>query len=356
MPRDLLKRFPRAYRLQYAQPISDGSLLLTLELKSSEDDAFSLRRQELVRLSSVKKDCWTLRIQASIGRPAVGQDFIYLIHGPTGIDLFGNEYKRLSFQKISLHDGSILIDVDVPPANDAVHGYFRTINSDNKSLVLSHDEKFAMWIDNCCGRYILCTTTGKLMHSFASRVRRPNDATVPSAIHPGGFWDIRFPCSQLIAYDEENQSFNTSDLTLPEDAPTLGFDGDLDLFYHVIHDRPLPNLKFTNFYYSGKGRSMDRYARLGISSAVTKRKRRNLWSHSTSINRMPLLSDCLRPSKSSIGITLPGREQGEGRRDLVLKMPWKLCANDYFGIVQGYLVFHNPNDGVLVLVDFWPSW
>ena len=354
---NLLKRFPTAYRLQYVQPIPGGQLV-TLEIHPSDNDSYSLRRQGLAKISTSGKIDWSIKIEASISRPAISHDFICVIHGPTGMDVSGNEYRRLSFQKISLDDGNILMDVDIPPANDTVHDYFRTINSDNRSLVLSHDERFAMWIDNCCGRYVLCTTTGKLMHSYASRVRHPNDAAIPSSIHPGGFWDVHFPSSQLISYDEETETFEASDFILPEDSQTIGYNGNHDLFCHIIHDKPLPNAKFNNFYHwgsLGKARCMDRFARLGVSSAIRKKSRRRTHRSSSSSLMRPG-SNSIWPSKTPAGITLPGQGEGEGRRDLMLKMPWKLCGNDYFGIVKGYLVYHNANDRVLVLVDFWPSW
>ena len=100
---------------------------------------------------------------------------------------------------------------------------------------------------------------------------------------------------------------------------------------------------------------MDRFARLGVSSAI--RKKSGTRTHrSSSSSLMRPGSNSIWPSKTPAGITLPGQGEGEGRRDLTLKMPWKLCGNDYFGIVKGYLVYHNAIDRVLVLVDFWPSW
>ena len=354
---DLLKCFPTAYRLQYVQPVPGGQLV-TLEMYPSDNDSHSLRRQGLVKISTSGEIDWSIKIEASISRPAISHDFICVIHGPRGMDVSGNEYRRLSFQKINLDDGTILMDVDIPPANDTVHDYLRTINSDDRSLVLSHEERFAMWIDNCCGRYVLCTTTGKLMYSYASRVRHPNDATIPSSIHPGSFWDVHFPSSQFISYDEETETFEASYFTLPEDSQIIGYNGDHDLFCHIIHDRPLPNAKFNNFYHSGgfgKARCMDRFARLGVSCPIRKKSRTR--THRSSSSRfMKPDSDMIWPSKTRAGITLPDQGEGERRRDLTLKMPWKLCGNDYFGIVKGYLVYHNANDRVLVLVDFWPSW
>jgi len=56
-------------------------------------------------------------------------------------------------------------------------------------------------------------------------------------------------------------------------------------------------------------------------------------------------------------ITLPPQPGKDTKRRLLeFEAPWSVGKDDFFGLAQGYLVYHNFEDKELIMIDFWPTW
>ena len=282
-----------------------------------------LKTHRLVKVSAQGTVLWSIDLEASMTRPAIGKDSVYFIHGPCYKTSKGSS-KMLSFARHKLCDGSKVFDVPIAPELQA----HRKIQDLDRSLLLSGNECMASWRKNSNGDvYIFSTSSGQLLKTIEQyRIRNPPllQSVVPS-LHTPGFWITNSRTTKLTTYDEVSGSFSDVDFYYVDEKPfphsgSTTFDGNHSVFLRIVH------------------------------AAVD-------WYASDHNGTNPFGQFAISPTEGTATVTLPGRSKREAkRRDFELEVPWKLDEEDFFGMMNDYLIYQSPKNESLILVDFWPTW
>ncbi len=282
-----------------------------------------LKNHRLVKVSAQGTLLWSIDLNVSMTRPAIGKDSVYFIHGPC-YKTSKDSSKMLSFARHKLCDGSKVFDVPIPPELQA----HRKIQDLDRSLLLTGNECLASWRKNANGDvYIFSTSSGQLLKTIEqSRIRNPPllQSVVPSLDTPG-FWVTTSRTMKLTTYDEVPGSFSDVDFYYVDKDPfphsgSITFDGNHSVFLRTVH------------------------------SYVD-------WCTSRNNGPNPFGQFAISPTLGTATVTLPGRSKREGkRREFELELPWELDEEDFFGMMNDYLIYQSPKHEFLVLVDFWPTW
>ena len=184
---DVRRCFPEPFAIEYLRLLSDTELLIVTSLSLPSKDPKLCGTEKLIKTSTRETGSWIVNLEASVSRPAIGTDFIYLVQGPPALydennQIVDNDHIKLRFMKLKQSDGSVVLDVPIPLAKARLPGSGGKIRND-RSLVLSKDESCAVWTDWMGLRYIFSTSSGQmLLHRYHA-----SGVNVASSLYPG-FW------------------------------------------------------------------------------------------------------------------------------------------------------------------------
>ncbi len=364
------KLVPKSYNIKFVQSISEDEILVTAWTKS-QPWSENPRPEKLILISLSGETKWIANVENPFIRPAIGRASLYLISCRMATDYTRPRDGKMTFMKLSLSTGSIEMSKSLPITNEH-YGFYSNSFSSNESLALSMDEKYAMWVDRyswdpysgTASHNIVCTTTGSLVYSYKND-RHPLAFMATSSITKNAVWAYGFPDTMLTQQNPYDKSWATCCIHLPnsyhvcysrEEMTTvqLGFEGDRFLFSHLIHSKlsEIENQEGlwppdTPRYHHPPVR---RTSKFGVSTAVTGTEVLMV----DEITGTPFMPSTLyTPSTPSV-VTLPNG--GRGRRELEVKLPWTGYSSDFFGFVEGFVVYHHKQDAILLLIDFRPRW
>ena len=365
------KLVPSGYKVKYVQAISKDEILVTAEIFKTKGYLDTSRAQKLILVSLSGKTKWITDIENPSTRPAIGEASLYLI--TRKVPVFSDTgNSKISFIKLSLSSGSIEMDKALP-ISDNYYGFQPAIILSEEYLILSLPETYATWVDrytriqmpeSAATHHIISSTTGSLLYSY-NNVRHPLGMAATSSITQNAVWAYGFPHTRLTQQNPYDKSWATHYIRLPNsedllqyDEPRitvqLGFEGDRCLFSHLIHSKPseieepeppLPSGDWDRPTYKM------RTSKFGVSTAV-RGTEELIVDETTEPSGVQYT-----PSMPSI-VTLPDGDGG--RRELEVKLPrsdvMRVFFRDLFGFADGYIAYHNKQQGVLLLIDFRPDW
>lgn len=326
-------------------------------------------------LSKLTKGCesWQIHLKGTICKPAIGKDAVYFVEACPEGPLSGEHGP--AFKKIDLATGAILYittppeihetgvfvrhnrgDDTITPGNSKIQTPTRGRKIEvamlDSSLKLAGDEALAVWSDVNLRIHIFSTAAGQILFTY----NRDSSTTLAvSGIKPQ-IWDILARPSipgidslRLSTYDPRTEAV-TYAFSSPEigswrahtEAP--GFiDADRPLAFNFCHSIHMP---FTD------PNTRDPFTTIEVVGL-----------EKTVVGEKIHLGKMVRPKKDPEDeeyrtlITLPPQPgKDTTRRLLEFEAPWTVGKDDHFGLVQGYLVYHNFEDKELIVIDFWPTW
>ena len=326
-------------------------------------------------LSKLTKGCesWQIHLKGTICKPAIGKDAVYFVEACPEGPLSGEHGP--AFKKIDLATGAILYittppeihetgvfvrhnrgDDTITPGNSKIQTPTRGRKIEvamlDSSLKLAGDEALAVWSDVNLRIHIFSTAAGQILFTY----NRDSSTTLAvSGIKPQ-IWDILARPSipgidslRLSTYDPRTEAV-TYAFSSPEigswrahtEAP--GFiDADRPLAFNFCHSIHMP---FTDL------NTRDPFTTIEVVGL-----------EKTVVGEKIHLGKMVRPKKDPEDeeyrtlITLPPQPgKDTTRRLLEFEAPWTVGKDDHFGLVQGYLVYHNFEDKELIVIDFWPTW
>jgi len=326
-------------------------------------------------LSKLTKGCelWQIHLKGTICKPAIGKDAVYFVEACPEGPLSGEHGP--AFKKIDLATGAILYittppeihetgvfvrhnrgDDTITPGNSKIQTPTRGRKIEvamlDSSLKLAGDEALAVWSDVNLRIHIFSTAAGQILFTY----NRDSSTTLAvSGVKPQ-IWDILARPSipgidslRLSTYDPRTEAV-TYAFSSPEigswrahtEAP--GFiDADRPLAFNFCHSIHMP---FTDL------NTRDPFTTIEVVGL-----------EKTVVGEKIHLGKMVRPKKDPEDeeyktlITLPPQPgKDTTRRLLEFEAPWTVGKDDHFGLVQGYLVYHNFEDKELIVIDFWPTW
>ena len=328
---------------------------------------------KLAKITSTGKQ-WTLKLEGSICKPAVGKDALYFMEDQSQGQADTN--CKTTFNKVSLANGRLMYS-QAPPEIEETGIFVRhdqaykgsepsikvgsptpgrkiEIMALDTSLKLAGNEEVAVWSDSMLRVHVFSTATGHVLFTYD---RQCDTILMASAIRPQ-VWDASFhldlagfPTLRVASYDTSTETLTCAPKQAdyfaephPWRAPCF-IDADRPVIMDLCHDF-LDSIGGYNF------ESRDPFTTVevaGLEKAV--------------LDGEIVLGDITRPRKndkeedSRALVTLPSLPgHGPQRRLLELEAPWTMDDRDFFGLVEGYLVYYNFADKELILIDFWPSW
>lgn len=258
----------------------------------------------------------------AIGDLALGTAFLYYI-------LRSSPTNKFVFMARSHEDGSIVFQEDLP---FGLHYLFL-------SLRLFANERLAAYGDPGATIWILDATSGKIVSSVdcgysSSRTFSTRDARL--WIVPRDTYGQSLMVGFEIIIDAEAKIYDKKELKLDFIAGSkilsMAFDGDRQLCFHIIRHNERRQV-----------------AQLSVAPLTTQEVVQQDGARSLKLKESSLAE-----------ITLPSRHprMGSTRRRLHLSRSDYTSAHVKAVCPTGgdYLVFHDPVEQLLFLVDFWPSW
>ena len=311
---------------------------------------------------------WQLLLRGSICKPAIGKDAVYFMEARPEGQFCGDHGP--AFKKVSLATGIVSYSTFPPEINEtgvfvrrdqednatsSGHSKVQTPTPGRKiqvakldtSLKLAGNETLAVWSDLNQRIHIFSTANGQILFTYN---RQDHTTLAVSAIKPQ-IWDI---CSRpdipgidavrLTTYDVRTEaltySFTSGEKRAQQAAPRF-LDADRPVAFDLCHSMNILDDKTRDPFTTMEI--------VGLEKTISE-------------DRITL-GDVVRPEKveddseESTFVTLPPKPgQGNKRRVLELEAPWMVGKDDFFGLVDGYLIYHNLADKELIVVDFWPNW
>lgn len=350
----------RSFNIPFAamnsvQLTDDGNMIVDLQGDGGSDDS-SVRcyDQKLMKITNRGAILWETDFASLVSMPAVGKNALYLVerlaNPPTSEPV-------LAFVKIALDDGSISYRTQLPQRYCQVRP-----NESDKHLRLFCNDGFALWRDRANTAYVFSTKTGTVLPVYLRTTRTPPIVSRESNC----IWDINPnllnpPLNIYYTWPESHHSFSQL-VTVQEEAVQKKFEGinfpsqirykyphtewrfsgDHFAFLYFMHD-VLPSADFGRRLL-GQNELTDPYTTVWVSLM-----------EKVHFKEAPFLD--LKEKASACPISLPslGEKLGE-RRPLEVDLPWRMKEDDYLAMANDYLVYHSPEEEILLLVDFWPNW
>lgn len=340
--------------MKSVQLTEEGDMIVYLEGDGISDrSSIWLYGQRLMKITRQGAILWETNFESLISMPAVGKNFLYFVERPP------NPLVGLAFVKVSLEDGSISYRTQLP---DQFHQVLA--NESDKHLRLFSNEAFAVWRDMDNSAYVFATKTGKLLHD---QVYPRTTRTPPIVGRQSNFiWDINSnllnpPSDIYRTWPGFHNSFSQL-VTLQETSPEIKFEA--IIFPNSIRYRyPHSEWRFSGdhsafFYFTHIVLANMDFDRRFLGQNEPTDPNTNVWV--SIMEKVPSeQSDMfwMNEKASAAQISLPSRSEALGeRRPLELELPWRLEENDHLGMVNDYMVYHSPEEEILLLVDFWPNW
>lgn len=372
-------------KIPYVQLTITGDLIVLHRSYHKNDDAVpALNDQSQHRcppaddvLFKLTKGCaaWKMHLKGTICKPAVGKDAIYFVEACHEGPLDGEHGS--AFKKIDLETGAVLY-TSTPPeihetgvfvrhkeGDETITPGYSKIQSPTRgrkievamldtSLKLTGNETLAVWSDVKLRIHIFSTAAGQLLFTY----NRDSVTTLAVSSVKPHIWDILARPSipgidslRLSTYDPRTEAvsyaFSSNKInSWRAHARAPGFiDADRPVAFEFCHT---PDIVFTDL-----NNTRDPFTSIevvGLEKTVAGEK--------------IFLGDVVRPKKEDPEddehrtlITLPAQPgKDTQRRVLDFEAPWIVGKDDFFGLVQGYLVYHNFEDQELFAIDFWPTW
>lgn len=326
-------------------------------------------------LSKLTKGCelWRIHLKGTICKPAIGKDAVYFVEACPEGPLCGEHGP--AFKKVDLATGAVLYTTTPPEihetgvfvrhnrGDDTITPGYSKIQTPTRgrkievamldpSLKLAGDEALAVWSDVNLRIHIFSTAAGQILFTY----NRDSLTTLAvSGVKPQ-IWDILARPSipgidslRLSTYDPRTEAV-TYAFSSPRidswrahtEAP--GFvDADRPMAFNTCHSIHMP---FTDLNTRDPFTTIET---VGLEKTV--------------VGEKILLGKVVRPQKDVEDeeyrtlITLPPQPGKDTKRRLLeFEAPWVVGKDDFFGLVQGYLVYHNFEDKELIVIDFWPTW
>ena len=357
------KLVPKGYNVKFVQIISEDEILVTAQAERGHHWYQEFGPQKLILISLSGETKWIADVRDPSTRPAIGRASLCLINYRMVGGLTSPSDNEMLFTKLSLSTGSLEMN-KVLPVTDKHYGIHSERPSRNVSLTLSKDEKYAMWVDryisppyaSSVSHHIACTTTGSLLYSY-KKDHHLGFMAAPS-ITQNAVWAYGFPQTMSTQQNPHDKSWATRGIHLPKPShecysstAQLGFEGDHSLFSHLIHSKRSEIEKQKRLSPSGPSNShrpsVMRTSKFGVSTAVR-------GTDALMVDETIGPSDVAYTPSTPWVVTLP--DEFRRRRELEVKLPWSNSKNDFFGFVEGFIVYHNKMAEVLVLIDFRPEW
>lgn len=339
--------------------LTEGNDLIVDLLRHGSGDRSPvwLHGQKLMKLTRQGAVVWEMDFISSISVPAVGKNAIFFVErylNPTSSESI------VSFVKLSLQDGSLSYRIQLPDRYRQVRP-----NESDKHLRLFSDEAFAIWRDSANSAYLFSTKTGQVLKVYPRTTR-----TSPIVCRESSFiWDINSNLqnpplniysswpefsswpgsarsfSQLVTVQEAPPAVKFEAILFPTSSyPHSGwrFSGDRCVFFYFTHV-VLPNVAFDRRLLGQiEPTDPDTGVWVSVMEKTPSEQSDMFW---------------LKEHAPAVQISLPSRSETLGeRRPLELDLPWKVKDDDYLGMVNDYMVYHCPEEEILLLVDFWPNW
>ncbi|MCJ1469510.1 hypothetical protein MMC07_008143 [Pseudocyphellaria aurata] len=348
----------RSFNIPFAamnsvQLTEDGDMIVDLQGDGGGDGS-SVRcyDHKLMKITQRGAVLWETHFASLMSMPAVGKNALYLIerlaNSPTSEPV-------LEFVKMALDDGSISYRTQLPQRYCRVQS-----NESDKHLRLFCNDGFALWRDKANTAYVFSTKTGTVIPGYLRTTRtppivgresnciwdiNPNLSNPPPDIYRT--WpEFHHSFSQLVTIQEEQVQMKFEGINFPSRIrythSEWRFSGDHSAFLYFTHDI-LPNVEFGRRLL-GQNEFTDPYTTVWVSLMEKE-----------NCKESPFLE--LKEKASAFPISLPslGEKLGE-RRPLELDLPWRMKEDDYLAMADDYLVYHSPEEEILLLVDFWPNW
>ena len=327
----------------------------------------------LVKITSHGQQ-WQLELNGSICKPAIGENALYFVEArPQG--QFYDDHGP-AFKKVDLMTGTILYSTFPPEINET--GVFVRYDRDGNivtpgnlltptggrsiqvatldtSLKLAGKEEIAIWSDHNQRIHIFSTANGQILFTYN---RLKNSALVVSTVKPQ-LWDISYRRSTYgidsVRYANYDGRTETLSYAFTRGERSFGR-GHREASHSLDADRPIA------FSRCHSMDLVDDKTRDPFTTIEIVGLEKNVSGETIS------LGDIVRQLKEGeeededddddrTFVTLPPLPgQGPKRRVLEIETPWNDDKNDFFGIVEGYLVYHNFTDKELIMMDFWPDW
>lgn len=312
-----------------------------------------LQGQTLMKITKQGTVLWEIDFASLMSRPAVGRSAVFLVERPT---ISVTPELGIAFVKVSLEDGSISYRNQL----SGLHGRAQANESD-KHLRLFSDEGYAIWRNKWNSAYVFSTKTGQMLQEYSRTTRLAPVVSRQSS----SIWDIHpklnDPPWNIYHWPDLTASFSQR-VTCQEETPALKFEGIKypdhmrSRYYHTDWRFSGDHLAF--FYFTHVVLTTADFDRRFLGQHETTDPYTNVWV--SVMARVPSAQANafeIKEKDSAFPISLPSRSETLGeRRSLEVDLPRKMKDNDYLSMMNDYMVYHSPDQELLLLVDFWPNW
>ena len=335
------------------QLTEDGDMVVVIQgCKSGDLPPTWHYGQKLMKMTREGTVLWEMDVPSLISIPSLGKKALFFVERPP--NSLTSE-PALAFVKASLEDGSIVYHNQLPSR------YGRGMANDgDRHLRLFADEAFAVWRDIENSAYVFSTKTGNVLQVYPRTTRTPPVV----GRHSSFIWDINSnllsPHPNVYHTWPEFRAFFSQRITCEDASPALKFEA-IHFLDQIKYRYPHSEWRFSGdkcaFFYFTHVVHMD-FDRRFLNQNEPTDPFTNVWL--AIMEEGPSgQSDSFEiyEKYSGVRISLPSRSDPPGeRRPLELDLPWRLKETDFLGMVNDYMVYHSPEEELLLLVDFWPNW
>lgn len=337
------------------QLTEDGDMVVAIQgCKSGDLPPTWHYGQKLMKITREGTVLWKMDVPSLISIPSLGKTALYFVERPPN-PLTSEPV--LAFVKASLEDGSIFYRNQLPSRYGRVMA-----NDGDRHLRLFADEAFAVWRDIENSAYVFSTKTGHVIQVYPRTTRTPPVV----GRHSSFIWDINSnllsPHPNVYHTWPEFHAFFSQRITCQDASPALKFEA-IHFLDQIRYRYPHSEWRFSGdhcafFYFTHVVRANMDFDRRFLGQNEPTDPFTNVWAAimEEGPSGQPESFE-IYEKYSAVRISLPPRSESSGeRRPLELDLPWRLKENDFLGMVNDYMVYHSPDEEILLLVDFWPNW